>query len=129
SRCTNNTPDYHSHISRDGNLDWWANQKKVDEPGYLTDLVTRHTVRFIREHREKPFFVFMSHIAVHFPFQGPKDPPQRTGGKKWDDDKYGPLPKGQYPRAYREMLEGVDASVGQVVSTLDQLRLRENTLI
>jgi arylsulfatase A-like enzyme len=71
----------------------------------------------------------MSHIAVHFPFQGPRDPAQRTKGRKWDADKYGPLPKSEYPRAYREMLEAVDASVGQVVATLEQQGLRDRTLI
>ncbi len=43
SVCSNNSPDYHSHISRDGNHDWWHNQQPHREPGYLTDLVTRHT--------------------------------------------------------------------------------------
>ncbi len=129
SRCSNNSPDYHSHVSRDGNIDWFANQQLADEPGYLTDVVTRHTVRFIREQKDRPFFVFMSHIAVHFPFQGPRDPAQRTKGRKWDADKYGPLPKSEYPRAYREMLEAVDASVGEVVATLEQQGLRDRTLI
>jgi len=129
SRCSNNTPDYHSHVSRDGSIDWFANQQPADEPGYLTDVVTRHTVRFIREQKERPFFVFMSHIAVHFPFQGPRDPAHRTKGRKWDAEKYGPLPKADFPRAYREMLEAVDVSVGQVVATLEQQGLRERTLI
>lgn len=129
SVCANNSPDYHSHISRDGNLDWWKNQQVHPEPGYLTDLVTRDTTRFIRENRDQPFFAFVSHLAVHFPFQGPRDPAHRTPGKTWDDNKYGPLPREEYPRAYKDMLEAVDASVGEVVATLDQLELRERTFI
>jgi arylsulfatase A-like enzyme len=39
------------------------------------------------------------------------------------------LPKKEYPRAYREMVEAVDASVGAIVATLDELRLRERTFI
>jgi arylsulfatase A-like enzyme/pimeloyl-ACP methyl ester carboxylesterase len=130
SWCSNNNPDYHSHVSRDGNVDWWRDQRLADEPGYLTELVTRHSVRFIRENRNRPFFLYVPHVGVHFPYQGPADPPHRTTGRTWDgDDRYGPLPKSEYPRAYREMLEAVDAGVGAIVATLDELGLRKNTLI
>lgn len=130
SYCSNNNPDYHSHVSRDGNVDWWKNHHVANEPGYLVELVTRHAVRFIRDHQRQPFFLYVPQLAVHFPYQGPRDPPHRTTGRKWDgDDRYGPLSKAEYPRAYREMLEAVDASVGQIVATLDELRLRERTLI
>lgn len=130
SYCSNNNPDYHSHVSRDGNPDWWKDQRLADEPGYLVDLVTRHSVRFIHENRARPFFLYVPQLAVHFPYQGPRDPPHRTAGRKWDgDDRYGPLPKTERPRAYREMVEAVDASVGQIVAALDGLKLRERTFI
>ena len=130
SYCSNNNPDYHSHVSRDGKVDWWKNQQLADEPGYLVDRVTHHAVNFIREHHARPFFLYVPQLAVHFPFQGPRDPPHRTTGRKWDgDDRYGPLPKQEFPRAYREMVEAVDASVGAVVAALDELKLRERTLI
>lgn len=130
SYCTNNNPDYHSHVSRDGKVDWWKDQKLADEPGYLTDLVTRHTLDFIRANRERPFFAYMPHLAAHFPFQGPKDPAHRTVGRKWDDQsKYGPLAKADFPRAYREMIEAADASVGRVIALLEELSLRERTLV
>jgi arylsulfatase A len=130
SVCSNNNPDYHSHVSRDGKVDWWKDQRLADEPGYLVDVVTRHATRFLRENRARPFFLYVPQLAVHFPYQGPRDPPHRTTGRTWDgDDRYGPLPKKEYPRAYREMVEAVDASVGAIVATLDELRLRERTFI
>jgi arylsulfatase A-like enzyme len=130
SHCSNNNPDYHSHVSRDGKVDWWKDQQLSDEPGYLVDLVTRHGVRFIRENRQRPFFLYLPQLAVHFPYQGPRDPPHRTSGRKWDgDDRYGPLPKPEFPRAYREMVEAADASVGQIVAALEETGLRERTLI
>lgn len=129
SWCSNNSPDYHTHVSRVGELDWFHNHEPSEEPGYLTDLVTRHTCDFIQRHRSEPFFAFVSHIAVHFPFQGPEDPPHRMPGKIWHDVKYGPLPSDEYKRAYRDMLEAVDRSVGEVVTTLEQLGIRDRTLI
>lgn len=130
SVCSNNNPDYHSHVSRDGKVDWWKDQRLADEPGYLVDVVTRHATRFLRDNQAQPFFLYVPQLAVHFPFQGPSDPPHRTTGRTWDgDSKYGPLPKKEFPRAYREMVEAFDATVGAIVATLDELRLRERTLI
>ncbi|GJM33604.1 MAG: N-acetylgalactosamine-6-sulfatase [Saprospiraceae bacterium] len=129
SWVSNNSPDYHTHVSRVGELDWFKNQQLNEEPGYLTDLITKHTNDFIEENHDQPFFAFVSHVACHFPFQGPDDPPHRTIGKIWHDTKYGPLPESEYKRAYRDMLIAVDNSVGETVATLERLGLRENTLI
>ncbi len=129
SVCSNNSPDYHTHVSRVGELDWYKDHELHEESGYLTDLVTRHTNTFIATNRERPFFAFVSHIAVHFPFQGPDDPPLRTLGKIWHDRKYGPLPEEAYRRAYRDMLTEVDRSVGAVVDAIELLELRRRTLI
>ncbi len=130
SRCANNNPDYHSHVSRDGNVDWYKDQKLADEPGYLVDVVTRHATRFIQENKARPFFLYVPHLAGHFPYQGRSDAPHRTTGRTWDgDDRYGPLPKTEWKRAYREMIEAVDDSVGQIVASLASTGLRERTLI
>jgi arylsulfatase A len=140
SYCSNNSPDYHSHVSRNGKIDWYKDHELYKENGYLTDLVTRHSNTFIEENQNKPFFLFVSHLALHFPFQGPSDPPFRTEGKVWHgkeripgkvqpDSKYGPLPPEEYRRAYRDMLAAVDASVGSIVATLDRLDLRRETLM
>ncbi|MDA0348822.1 MAG: sulfatase [Verrucomicrobia bacterium] len=140
SYCSNNSPDYHSHVSRNGEVDWYKDHELHPEPGYITDLVTRHSNEFIEAHKEEPFFLFVSHPAVHFPFQGPTDPPFRKEGKLWHgnervtgqvqpDSKYGPLPPENYKRAYKDMLESVDSSVGAIVEKIDELGLRERTLI
>lgn len=129
SVVSNNSPDYHTHMSRVGELDWYKNHKLNEEPGYLTDLVTNHALNFIEEQKKGPFFLFLSHVAIHFPFQGPEDPAHRTEGKIWHDAKYGPLPASQYRRAYKDMLEAVDESVGQVVEKLEELELSDQTVI
>ena len=73
--------------------------------------------------------MFISHIAAHFPFQGPNDPAHRTKGKIWHDTKYGPLPESQYRRAYKDMIESVDESIGRVIEALDIHKIRNETLI
>mgnify|MGYP001979597971 FL=1 len=129
SYTSNNTPDYHTHISRIGETDWYKDQQLKDEPGYLTHLVTKYSTAFIKETRGQPFFLFISHLAAHFPFQGPDDPAHRTEGKIWHQSKYGPLPESEYKRAYKDMIEAVDESVGEVVQALEETGLRDNTLI
>ena len=140
SYCSNNSPDYHSHVSRNGKVDWYKDHQMYKESGYLTDLVTKHSRTFIEKNQEQPFFLFVSHPAIHFPFQGPSDPPFRTEGTLWHgneritgqvqpDSKYGPLPPENYKRAYKDMLESVDSSVGAIVEKIDELGLRERTLI
>jgi arylsulfatase A-like enzyme len=43
-----------------------------DSPGeYLTDRLTDEAVRFIEHNRSRPFFLYLSHFAVHDPIQGP----------------------------------------------------------
>lgn len=130
SFVSNNTPDYHSHISRIGEYDWFKNHETVEESGYLTHLVTEHSVNFIFENKNQPFFLYIPHIAVHFPFQGPNDPPHRSEGNSYHgSSRFGPLPESQYRRAYKEMLEEVDRSVGSIVDALNESGIRENTFI
>ena len=38
---------------------------KVQLPGYVTDLLTDHAERFIREHAATPFLVYLAHKAIH----------------------------------------------------------------
>ncbi len=39
--------------------------KRVRESGYVTDRLTDHAVRFVREPADKPFLVFLAHKALH----------------------------------------------------------------
>ncbi|MCA9129505.1 MAG: sulfatase [Planctomycetales bacterium] len=40
---------------------------------YLTDRLTDEAIQFMESHRSQPFFLYMSHFAVHDPIQGRKD--------------------------------------------------------
>lgn len=44
-----------------------------EEGEYLTDVMTREATKYIEEHKDGPFFLYMSHFAVHDPIQGRKD--------------------------------------------------------
>lgn len=122
--------DYHSHIDRSGNADWWHNDRLQPETGYTTDLLTAHSVRFIREHRDRPFFLYLAHLAIHFPWQGPEDPVHRQLGNDYHADKWGIIPNRSHVAPHvTAMVEALDASTGKVLAALRAHGLEDETLI
>ncbi len=68
---------------------------------------------------DKPFFLYMSHYAVHAPFQS--DP--RFADHYKDSGK---PPRAQ---AFATLIEGIDKSLGDILDHLDKLGVAENTLV
>jgi arylsulfatase A-like enzyme len=107
---------------------------------YLTDPLTEEAVRFLRENRDRPFLLVLSHYAVHTPLQAK---PQHV--KKYERRAAGlpeparPLlaPEGEaavtkirqdHP-VYAGMVESMDESLGRVLETLDRLGLDSRTAV
>ncbi len=88
---------------------------------YLTTRLTDEAVEFIGQQRQKPFFLYFPHYAVHTPLQAPKDLVEH-----W---KKQPPAGGQKNPTYAAMVETLDKSVERIVSKIDQMGLRENTCI
>ena len=40
---------------------------------YLTDRLAAEAVKFIEDHREQPFFLYLSHLAVHGPYEAKQE--------------------------------------------------------
>ncbi len=117
--------DYESHIDNSGVYDWWENDKPLREKGYTTTLITKHAVNFIEGQGDAPFCLYVAHEAPHYPYQGPNDPPIRVEGTT-DTDRH--VPK-DAAAVYREMVEALDDSVGQIVAALDRGGHLNDTLI
>ena len=122
--------DFHTRINRSGNPDWYDGETLVPESGYTTDLLTGHALDFIEANRDSPFFLYLPHLAIHFPWQGRDDPPHRFAGTDYTRDKFGIIadPTNVAPHV-EAMLEAFDDSVGRVIETLDNLGLTEQTLV
>ena len=88
---------------------------------YLADRLAEEAEAFIRKNADKPFFLMLSHYAVHTPLQGK---PEKVA-------KYNAIPKAkrQGEPAYAAMVESVDDSVGRVTGVLRELGLDKNTLV
>ncbi|MDA7640268.1 sulfatase [Opitutaceae bacterium] len=122
--------DFFNHIDRSGREDWWKDNDRLPEEGYTTDLITRHSIDFIKRHRNKPFFLYVPHLAIHFPWQGPDDPPHRVSGNDYANDKWGVIPdRSNVAPHVKSMIQALDDSVGEILNTIETLRLTENTLV
>ena len=87
-------------------------QVKQRDQDRLTERYTDEAVQFIRDHKEGPFFLYLAHTAVHVPLH--------------PGDKY----KGKSANGtYGDWVEEADASAGQVLDTLRELKLDKKTLV
>ena len=89
---------------------------------YLTDRLTDQAIKFIQANRQRPFFLYLSHYAVHTPLQAKPDKVARYRALAKPD-------AAQNNAAYAAMIESVDESVGRIIATLDELKLSQNTLV
>ena len=122
--------DHHTRIDRWGHEDWWQNEQLQAESGYTAELITKHSCTFIEQHRERPFLLYVAHLGIHFPWQGPKDPPHRVKGVNYANDKWGRLKDNSNVRPHvQSMIQSLDQSVGTIIEKLRALELHENTLV
>jgi arylsulfatase A-like enzyme len=93
----------------------------AEDGQYLTDRLTDEAVKFIRANRDKPFFLYLSHHAVHTPIQAKPEMVEKYRNKK---------PAGGHNNpAYAAMIESVDQSVGRALDTLDETGLARQTVV
>ncbi|HSI65451.1 MAG TPA: sulfatase [Candidatus Saccharimonadia bacterium] len=85
---------------------------RADDQFQFTKKYTERAVDFIRNNKEKPFFLYLPHSAVHFPLY----PSKEFMGKS---------PNG----LLGDWAQEVDWSVGQVLDTLRELKLEKDTLV
>lgn len=120
--------DYRSHVDQAGAADWWWDEEPRPEEGFATRLLTRHAVEFVEQHRAGPFFLLLAHGAPHYPYQGPGDPALRAVKRPRPAAERDPTTAEKRAR-YATMVRELDASVGRLVDRLDELDLRERTLL
>ena len=100
-----------------GHQDWKQNTKQdpKDPKGVFT--LNAEAFDFISKNRGKPFFVALSHYAVHGPLRGEPDL----------IDDYEKIVVEKHPRqtnaVYAAMVEALDTSVGQVLDFLDREKI------
>jgi len=98
--------------------DLWENNREIWMDGvYFQDLMAQKANAFIEQNKQNPFFLYYAINLPHYPLQGTS---------KWRE-LYKNL---ESPRSkYAACVSTVDERIGQLLDKLEQLGLRENTII
>ena len=91
---------------------------------YLTDRLADEAEKFLDAQRDKPFFLYFPHYAVHTPIQAK---PEMTA--KYRAKVEGGGTGEQKNAAYAAMIESVDQSVGRLLKKLDDLKIADRTYV
>jgi arylsulfatase A len=109
-----------------------GNERGLVGKQYATDLMVDEACDFIRSHADEPFLLYYATPVPHLALQVPDDSLAEYSGL-WDDPPYvggnGYLPHPEPRAAYAAMVTRFDRDIGRVVSLLDELGLREDTII
>lgn len=112
----------------------YENEKKVPLDGkvYSHFAIMEKGLNFIRTHKETPFFAYFAITPPHADLDYP-DLSQYEGAFKetpFVNDKGKGFKTQLKPRAaYASMVSEVDRNVGQIVALIEELGLKENTLV
>ena len=133
--------------------------KTVKVKGYITDILTDYAIEWMKQKRDKPFFLYLSHKAVHALFkpapedkgrfenekvphpasmantpENYKDKPrwvkeQRNSWHGVDYMYYGEYDFDSFYKRYCETLESLDRNVGRIIDYTENAGIADNTII
>ena len=133
---------FYPPFANTGGKDFQRNGVSIDDDGYETFLLADEVSRYIRERDlNKPFFVYMPFIAPHTPLDAPKElqekykdintdlEPSRAEGTDGTRrmSKLMMLPSAR--PMYAAVVDGMDQAIGQVLNTLDNEGIAQNTIV
>lgn len=100
--------------------------------------LAKETVQFIKENKDSSFFAYLSFYAVHGPIQTTQEKwakyrkkaeDLRIAGTGFKMGHFLPIRQVQDNPVYAGLVESMDEAVGEVLKTLDELGLAENTVV
>lgn len=99
------------------------NEQKIQPEGHVTDLLTEWAVDYIQDRTgsDQPFFLFLSHLAPHFPVQPPQEWLEKVKEREPDIS--------QARAELVAFIEHLDDGIGKVTETLKENGFYENTII
>jgi arylsulfatase A-like enzyme len=118
--------DYYQHTDGGGQPDLFEDDTPTAVNGYMTDLITARSVKFIGDHARAPFFLEVAYNAAHWPYQDPDHPSTAIRNAAHI------MPYDENPdtrAAYVKIMERADRGVGEILAALDRLGLASNTLV
>lgn len=102
---------------------------------YAPDRINEQALKFIRDHKEKPFFLYYPTVIPHVALHVPDEELKPYLAQKWNDPPfvrargYGYTPHFTPRAAYAAMITRMDRYIGRVLDLLDELGLAKNTIV
>lgn len=100
---------------------------------YSADVITAQALKFVRDNKDRPFFLYVPTTIPHLALQVPDDKLLKNYQQAFPDDPpylggrdY--LPHRTPRAAYAAMVSRMDQHVGQIVSLIRELGLDDNTI-
>ncbi|WOO40914.1 sulfatase-like hydrolase/transferase [Rubellicoccus peritrichatus] len=114
---------------------WNTEGEKVKLPGYRVDAMTDAAIRYVDEHQDNPFFLFISYLEPHH--QNNADSyPAPDGHTLPYVDKYTPPDlqalggtSAQHLPGYYGMIKRLDDALGRLQDSLKSLGLEDDTIV
>ncbi|MFY0653824.1 MAG: sulfatase [Cyclobacteriaceae bacterium] len=91
------------------------------EGEHLTDRLTAEAVRFLKDNKESPFFLYLPFYSVHTPLMGKEELVEKYEKKRGSDETKHAV--------YAAMVETVDTNIGILLSALKEFELTQNTIV
>lgn len=104
-------------------LDIDGKRVQYDRGEYGPDVVSDYACKFMEENRERPFLLYYPMILTHCPFC------PTSKSKDWDPKNKGSKTYKGDAKYFGDMVTHMDSIVGKLVAKLEQLKLRNDTLI
>ncbi|MGN6435763.1 MAG: arylsulfatase [Agriterribacter sp.] len=119
----------HSPLSADATDSDFDKFKGKD---YSVTKMAEKTFSFIRQNRNKPFFLYLPYTGPHVSLQAPEEAIKEYLGKFDEQPYYGDkgYASSKYPLStYAAMITYMDKQVGLIMDLLKELKLDENTIV
>lgn len=117
----------------------YGNPRLPDGPDgeHLPDRLATETAQFIETNKGRPFFAYLSFYSVHTPLIARDDLRKKYEEKRarlglmeqWGREHERDVRLVQEHAVYAAMVEAMDLAIGKVLAKLDELGLRENTIV
>lgn len=105
----------------------FRDRELVDEPGYLTRLLTDETIKVINESTpDNPFMISLHYTTPHWPWEGPYDEEfsaEMDTVRELVEHNNGTISK------FQEMMQYTDYSVGRILNALQKKGIDEDTIV
>jgi arylsulfatase A-like enzyme len=102
----------------------WFGREMKPVSGHASTMFTDRAIEFLRQNKDKPFFLYLPYNETHFHIEAPAEDVARYRGTFAESDPDKPL-----NATYAAMVTCMDRQIGRVLATLDKLKLADNTIV